>query len=339
MDMKRMVLKALLLGGGAATPIVLSGLILYFAGAFSEYWFWCFVYTSTFGSGITWSEAPANFMEAFPSVLTGFVLLWILAAVGLGLTIFWSRIKQHRFFVLSFFALSFISVCPGFYFRQHYFILLLPAVALLIAIALQYAHELFSKRLAHSNANLAVVALFAVTVGFSIVRHKPYFFTESTESISRMLYGPNPFPEDVVIGKVLESRTKPDDKVVVLGSEPQIYFYSNRRAGSGHVFTYWLVEPNAFAKTMQEQMIAEIEASKPKYLIFVNVGMSWAIWPQSEKLIFQWYEKYGPAYYDLEGLVDIQIPGKTEYYWDDDARTHSPRADSYIIILKRREAS
>jgi hypothetical protein len=90
---------------------------------------------------------------------------------------------------------------------------------------------------------------------------------------------------------------------------------------------------------MQEQMIAEIEASKPKYLVFVNVGMSWAIWPQSEKLIFQWYEKYGPAHYDLEGLVDIQIPGKTEYYWDDAARTHSPVANSYIIILKRREAS
>ena len=57
--------------------------------------------------------------------------LWIAALLG-AVVVGWAKdARKARWFVFAYFAFSFLCVCPGFYFRQHYFIVLLPAVAVL----------------------------------------------------------------------------------------------------------------------------------------------------------------------------------------------------------------
>ena len=41
-------------------------------------------------------------------------------------------------FLREFLLFSFLAVCPGFYFRRHYFILMLPAIALLAGVAVSF---------------------------------------------------------------------------------------------------------------------------------------------------------------------------------------------------------
>ena len=62
--------------------------------------------------------------------------VWTLALVGcVSLAIRGTRAKPGlRSFVFGFLPCSFLCVCPGFYFRTHYFIVMLPAVAMLAGV-------------------------------------------------------------------------------------------------------------------------------------------------------------------------------------------------------------
>ena len=67
----------------------------------------------------------------------------------------------------------------------------------------------------------------------------------------------------------------------MLGSEPEIYFYSHRHSATGYIYTYALMEPQKYAQQMQQEMIREIERARPKYLISVAMNYSWLRRPDS----------------------------------------------------------
>ena len=99
-------------------------------------------------------------------------------------------------------------------------------------------------------------------------------FEVSAVEASRMVYRKNPFPESVRVAEYLRDHTDVGDTIAVLGSEPQIYFYSNRHSATGYIYTYRLMEPQFYARQMQEEMIRQIESARPKYLIFIGVTSS-----------------------------------------------------------------
>jgi hypothetical protein len=103
-----------------------------------------------------------------------------------------------------------------------------------------------------------------------------------------MIYGANPFLESVRVAQYLRDHTDADDTIAVLGSEPQMYFYSKRHSATGYIYTYELMEPQSYARQMQEQMISQIESARPKYLILIFVPTSWLRQPASEGMIFTW---------------------------------------------------
>ena len=99
----------------------------------------------------------------------------------------------------------------------------------------------------------------------------------------------------------------------MLGSEPQIFFYANRRSATGHIYVYALMEDHDFAKSMQEEMIREIEASNPRMLVFVQVGTSWLRRRESQRLIFDWFSRYRRRF-DLTTVVKLQRSGAQYYH-------------------------
>src|SRR5438552_17849261 len=90
-----------------------------------------------------------------------------------------------------------------------------------------------------------------------------------------MIYPESAFPESIRIGEYVREHTSPDDTIAVLGSEPEIYFYAKRHSATGYIYTYSLMEPQIYAQKMQQEMIREIEAARPKYLISVAMSYSW----------------------------------------------------------------
>jgi hypothetical protein len=156
--------------------------------------------------------------------------------------------------------------------------------------------------------------------------------------VSRAIYGTNPFPESVEIGRYLATQCAPDGQIVVLGSEPEIYFHSRRRAATGYVCTYPLMEPQPFAVEMQKEMIRQIETANPDYVVFVHVPGSWLQFSDSNGLIFDWFRKYSHERLQLVGVTEILDDG-TAYHWFDpqNAQPSSP-SENWLAIFKSRTA-
>src|SRR3989449_10778808 len=107
------------------------------------------------------------------------------------------------------------------------------------------------------------------------------------ERVTRELFGLSPFPESVEIARYLRSRTAEGERIAVIGSEPEIYFYAGRRGATGYIYMYPLMEDQPYAARMQRQMIDEIEAARPRFVVLVNASASWNVRPQSDRTLFE----------------------------------------------------
>ena len=144
----------------------------------------------------------------------------------------------------------------------------------------------------------------------------------------------NPFPESIEISQYIQENTDQNDRIAVIGSEPQIYFYSDRVSATGYIYMYPLMENHEFALQMQKEMIQEVESAKPEVLVFVWVPTSWLKRADSHDLLLKWFENYQASYYSLTGLVDI-FSNTSTYHWGKQA-TWPPKSKYWIAILKRK---
>ena len=221
------------------------------------------------------------------------------------------------------------------YFRPHYFQMLLPAVSILAAISADFACDLFARW--RFSANKIVWGLVvAAAIFHGIFRQREVFFSMSPLEVSRSIYGANPFPESVEIARYIKGHSDQDDTIAVLGSEPQIYFYSKRRAATSHMYAYHLMANFNLSLAFQRQMIEEIEAKSPMFLVLVNVPTSWIIQPESDRTLFEWFERYHQEYYEVAGIADIFGSAPTIYRWNEDAMNYLPRSPYWVGVYRRK---
>ena len=328
---KRMLLRILIFGTGAVVPLGVTSLILWHAGVLDKFWFWTINYAWQYGNLVPLSQAPRIFFRsANEVVLTGWPI-WMLAGFG-ALTGLWDqRTRASILFLVGFLFFSALAVCPGFYFRTHYFILVLPAVSLLAGAAISKLTEILEGRAI--LIRFVPLLLFAVALSVPIRLDKKIFFEVSPNQACGLIYPDNPFLESVRIGTYVREHTEPGDTIAVLGSEPEIYFYSHRHSATGYIYTYGLMEPQKYAHQMQQEMIHEIERASPKYLMSVGIFYSWLWRPGSDRLIFTWVNEYTAQNYAAAGLVNM-TPTETDYFFGD-VPPSVESLKSYILIYKR----
>jgi Dolichyl-phosphate-mannose-protein mannosyltransferase len=331
LSLNRMLLRILIFVTGAAVPLGVTSLILWYAGVFDKFWFWTINYAWQYGSLVPLSQAPQIFFRsANEVVLTGWPV-WILAGIG-ALTGLWDqRTRATILFLSAFLFFSALAVCPGFYFRTHYFILVLPAVSFLAGAALSKLTEILEGR--RILIRFIPLLVFAVALSVPILWDKKIFFDATPVEVCRIVYPESPFPESVRIADYVREHTEPDDAIAVLGSEPQIYFYSRRHSATGYIYMYALMEPQKYAHQMQEEMIHEIERARPMYLVSVLMNDSWLHRPQSNPLIFNWANQYTAQDYAASGFVNI-TPMGTDYFFGD-VPPSAETLKNYILIYRR----
>ena len=321
---------------GVLLPFVILCMVLWWAGVFEKFRFWVFDYAQQYVSIVPLSVGLRRLRKWLTLISHEAILLWILAGIGLvGLCIS-SKTRQQRLFVLGFLFFSFLAICPGLYFRPHYFILLLPAVALLTGIAVGFVYELLAARFQPALVAKVVSILLVLLVLLHVIyQQRNFFFVMSPNMVSRITYGMNPFPESLEIARFIKENTSKEDRIAILGSEPQIFFYADRRSATGYIYTYTLMELQPHALQMQEEMIREIEAASPEFLIIVNISSSWLERPGSNRTIFYWADSYALRYYHLVGFVDIVKSKQTVYRWHERAAGYSPISENNVLIYRR----
>jgi hypothetical protein len=103
-------------------------------------------------------------------------LIWEIAAVGLAALICNKKVRSEAAFSLGFLIFSALRVLPGFYFRPHYFILLLPAVALWTGVGVAATQEWLLQRQSHRWLAWMPVLVFVLAFAFSIHGQRKFFF-------------------------------------------------------------------------------------------------------------------------------------------------------------------
>jgi hypothetical protein len=86
---------------------------------------------------------------------------------------------------------------------------------------------------------------------------------------------------------------------------------------------------------MQQMTIREIELARPKCLISVAMEDSWLQLPGSDPQIFRWAHEYIARYYDAVGFVNIVPPHRSDYYFEEVAKSE-PQLGNYILIYERK---
>jgi 4-amino-4-deoxy-L-arabinose transferase-like glycosyltransferase len=331
---------AMAFSAGIVLPFGLCCLWLWHAGVFGNFWFWTIQYARQYAS-ITASivplaKLPIVFLYHFTLAISDFSLLWLVPAAGLGIMWFDQRLKSLRLWLLGFFLASTATVFPGFYFRPHYFLLMLPALALLAGCAVSSARQLWRQRAGASKIGDWPVWAYALILAVAILEDPDVWFVLTPLQVESRLYGVRPFSASAAIAGFIEKNSAPGARVAVMGSEPEIYFLSNRRSATGYIYTYALMEPQPFARKMQDDMIREIENASPEFVVFEDDRI-WERRPDSDPAIFNWWESYRTNYTRV-GLADMTSPVETQYRWGEGSVQYGKLQGAGLEVYRRKKS-
>lgn len=318
---------------GAVLPFAITCLVVLRAGMFQKFCFWTFTYARAYGELIPLRRALLNLWRMASHVARGTFLFWGGSTLAGCLFVLFRNKKSRKQapFVLSFLLFSFAAVCPGFHLRNHYFVLLLPALSLLGAGAVSAATDQFAASSWATWKPLPSI-VFVMSLLTVLVWQRDFFFTGDPVHLCRIVYRANPFPEALQIAKFIRDHSQLGDKIAVIGSEPEIYFESNRLSATGYIYMYPLMEAERFASRMQREMIAEVEAAHPRYLVYVDNQSSWDSGPKSDPTIFQWFDGYVRRNCRLVAVVEENNKGG-DYRWTD-VEGYSPKGENRITIYE-----
>ena len=330
----------LLLGAytaGAVLPYLLICLWLGYAGVWSRFVFWTMTYASKYVQQVPLRYAPQFFAQASRAAIGDNWPLWLIAIGGAAFVLRRDP-KQlaRRFFVVAFCLFSMLCVLPGFLFRSHYYIVVLPAISMLAGAACGAIQNILAQRSVGPRTGTAAAVLpLACAVVAAVVLQRQFFFSWSPEEACARIYGTNPFIESPEVAAYIQKNTTANQSIAILGSEPEILFHSHRNSCTGYIYMYSLMERQPLARQMQEEMIREVEAAKPPYIVFVDVNTSW-LPMNDEKLVFTWLVGYLSTEYRRVGVVDIRRDGPSQYRWDNEAEGYRRSPGRSVTVYRRK---
>jgi hypothetical protein len=302
---------------------------------FPQFWFWTVTYGSNYAAAIPLVKAADLTSAMLRAVVGPNLVFWLLPWVG-ALMLWWDeRLDGRRRFLLTgLFLCSVVSISIGFYFREHYFIQLLPVLALLIAVAVSRSLSLLrGDQSIELFLALIVLMVAGVAAGAVLIGNGAIWFAHSPRKAVEEIYGTTVFGDARDAAAFIRTNAPPDARIAVIGSEPEIYFYARRRAATGHIYTYALMETHPHAKTMQAEMIREIETARPEYVVYVNNHLSWLVRDDSDRRILDWWPDYWAANLELLRTITTR-QGAAEF------RTVAPApagsSGNYLVLFRRK---
>ncbi|OLE13901.1 MAG: hypothetical protein AUG89_03865 [Acidobacteria bacterium 13_1_20CM_4_56_7] len=322
---------------GAVLPFLITCLLLWRAGVFGTFWFWTVSYASQYASNNGLVIGSYFCFLTFNRILDAAMWIWVIALLGLIVVCLDRRSIERSQFLLGFLIFSFLAVCPTLAFRPHYFILMLPVVSVLAGVAVSVGTSKLISLTGRRSLQYAACGLFTLVLVACFYKERAFFLEMDPIAACRSVYSLEAFPEAVPVADYIRRHTSEDAKIAVLGSEPEIYFYAHRHSATGYIYTFGLMEDQKYAIRMQQEMIAEIEASRPEVLVFVNLYTSWDPGRNSDELIYKWARRYIQDHYEISGVVDVPMT-KTNYRWGADAKSYSPKP-YYAVMVFNRKAS
>jgi 4-amino-4-deoxy-L-arabinose transferase-like glycosyltransferase len=308
-------------------PLALVCLALWRAGVFAHFWFWTVSYALAYIAEIPVALADYQLLGGLLRAAQDNVPFWLLGLSGLELI--WTRGQPRApaLWTAAFSAFSLLAVSPGLYCRPHYYIYLLPAAAILGGAAIAILDRDVPRR--------AAAALFFAVLACSAAPLLGKFYRQDDAQLSRLMHPQNPFVEAETVGAWLREHSGPEDRIAVIGSEPEIYFYARRLSATDHIYAYPLVEQQPYAAQMRDEFDHDVTQALPAYIVTVNLFNSWLVkggFAQTAGRLSGWLGRN----YELAGVADPGAWDKTVYIWGSGAGRYTLRSPGIIGIYRRK---
>jgi hypothetical protein len=329
----------LLMAAGVATG--LAPAVGYFAaaGALPQFWDCVVGYNLSYASSVPLRYYPGNFLETSGDLCQQLAPVFVLAAAGLlGLC---SRQAERPplWLAAGWLTFSLMGVCTGGIFREHYFIQVLPAVCLLAGVGAERVAGLPVVR----RVPAAPWLLAGLCAIFAVWQSSWYYLPGSPARKADRLYCGNPFVESAAVARLLAEHSRPDEPLFVLGSEPQIYFYANRRCASRYIFVYPLMSAYADTRERQREVLRELHDRPPRLLVDVNLDTSFLEEAQTPRglkegirELLRSYELVAVAMPDAEGhCVDLVTPASGSAAWARARRSVAGTGEHSLAVYGR----
>lgn len=331
----KLIQRGLWFSVGAITPVLLClGIILGF-GVWSEFAFWNLEYPSLYTQNTSETSGFDLLKVNFESLTQRQLLLWVLSGLGLLVLALKGLSKKMSIALVTLVFFSFFTVMPGKRYYLHYWIQFLPAVSLL------FAHLFFKLEKLGERPNLSIARNFSFPLGvlfllIGVGLSSSHWLKTDSNTLMREMFGGNPFVEDQLMARIIEAQIQPNETVAVMGSEPQIYVYLDRKAPSRHFYTAFLSRNHRFSKAWQNEALEGLKAEKPEYVVFNIVSMSWMLRPDSDQGFYQ--NSYS---WVMGNYTPIAYADYVDYYnptivTDAAASSYKPQSGSYVMLLKKK---
>lgn len=283
--------------GGVCIPIVICFSYLASVGVIDKFFLWTFAYAKEYSSLSIIREIKFNFIGAFFPLIRFASLIWIVSAIGVAVLFRKSYNRESSFLVLGFVLAGLIASSIGFYFRAHYLILILPAVALLFGIGIRFIFQVFS--LASAPIVRYFPPVFIVVIAFigTLSAHWDVLAQFSVAEVTQTVYHQNPFPYSLRIAELIKEKTSEKDRIAIIGNEPQLLFYAKRKSATSFIYTYSLMEDQPFAEQFRHEMMQQVESKAPKLLVYTRLQPEWYKKSRGMEELDSWFFQYAKSHY------------------------------------------
>ncbi len=323
---------------GAILPAVGTLLWINALGVWDEFWFWNVEYGSAYASALRREVWMNAFDLALSTVSRSAEWYWALAGLGL-LALLTPRLPgRYRMSLALLALLSFWSITPGKRFYNHYWLQLLPALALLIAAFFYQLEQWIARAIPRINWRPVMAGLMAAVLLAPVARNSPTLFNGDHDRILRTIFPGNPYPEDKVLAQFISERIQTEDQIAILGSEPQYYVYLDKKAPSKHFYMAFTMRPIPQSEGWQQEALDSIISQKPRYIVFNFVEYSWMPKKDSKMILYNGAYRFTREHYRPIAWADMMSLTETKYVLNEaEALRYQPAGKRYVTVYERND--
>lgn len=315
---------------GLATLVPFGAIVGYFyaQGRFDDFWLWTF--TMPTAQTVSADDSFFYLKTLVPRMIGNHWLFWGLGILSLGVLPFTGFSKSAKAWSVSLLLLSILSAAIGLGFMPHYFIPAIPWAALGIAASLYWLTEKYA-----SGNKTTLAAVSMVLIGLPVLMNAGYFFKPNYPEIMEKCYPWNGFAEAKAISAELKKRLNPGERIAILGSEPEINYYTGTEHCSPQLYMYPVIREHKLKTKFQQQFLRNIAECDAEYVVLTASEASWMPGFTETPLFKRDLFPKINAQYDLIGRANIgQVP--MSIVWDEALKTHNPPKCPPMFVFRKK---
>ena len=185
--------------------------------------------------------------------------------------------KSIRITLVLWCLTAYAGVCMSGRFYLHYYLLMIPALAISSALAFHHA--------AQKAPQMARLFLLFISLVFLIYYGgylSPFLFSNTPADTAQSMFHADNNIYAQKLADYIRARTSDSDRIFVWGMEFQVYFYARRLCATRHLCLYNIIvlaasrEPAAreLLRQYQDETIADFKRTPPRYFIVTLPNLS-----------------------------------------------------------------